>query len=73
MQTRAIKPEEYLTEEEPYYQPTSQEVAVFEAAYRNGLPVLLEGPTGSGKLITTDIYPVTACRTAVVELSASVS
>jgi nitric oxide reductase NorQ protein len=46
---RALKPEEYLIVEEPYYQAVGQEIEVFEAAYRNGLPVLLKGPTGCGK------------------------
>ena len=49
MQARAIKPEEHLIEDEPYYQPTGKEIAVFDAAYANGLPVLLKGPTGCGK------------------------
>ena len=34
---------------EPYYLPLADEVAVFEAAYRSRLPVLLKGPTGCGK------------------------
>ena len=33
----------------PYYEPIGDEVAVFAAAYRNHLPVLLKGPTGCGK------------------------
>ncbi|MCE9598293.1 MAG: CbbQ/NirQ/NorQ/GpvN family protein [Spirochaetia bacterium] len=33
----------------PYYRPVSQECAVFEHAYANRLPLLLKGPTGSGK------------------------
>lgn len=49
MQRRALKSEEYFIESEPYYQPTGNEVAIFEAAYRNHLPVLLKGPTGCGK------------------------
>ncbi len=49
MEARALKPEEYFIEDEPYYEATGEEVAVFEAAYRNGLPVLLKGPTGCGK------------------------
>ena len=36
-------------EEEPYYQATKGEVALFEAAYKNHLPMLLKGPTGCGK------------------------
>ncbi len=35
--------------EEPYYQATGGEVELFEAAYRNHLPMLLKGPTGCGK------------------------
>jgi len=46
---RVLRPEEYFIEEEPYYEPVGDELAVFEAAYRNGLPVLLKGPTGCGK------------------------
>lgn len=34
---------------EPFYQPVADEVAVFEAAYRHRLPVMLKGPTGCGK------------------------
>ena len=33
----------------PYYEPQGDEVAVFEAAYRKRLPVMLKGPTGCGK------------------------
>lgn len=33
----------------PFYQPVAQECALFEAAYENGLPLLLKGPTGCGK------------------------
>jgi nitric oxide reductase NorQ protein len=46
---RVIKPEEYFIEVEPYYEPVADEVMVFEAAYANGLPLLLKGPTGCGK------------------------
>lgn len=49
MTARAIRTEEYAIVNEPYYQPIGDEVAVFEAAYRNQLPVLLKGPTGCGK------------------------
>jgi len=47
MSERAI--EEYKIVDEPYYLPVADEVAVFEAAWRARLPVLLEGPTGCGK------------------------
>ena len=33
----------------PFYRPVSDEVDVFRAAARRGLPVLLKGPTGCGK------------------------
>ncbi|MGH8998221.1 MAG: ATP-binding protein, partial [Acidimicrobiia bacterium] len=33
----------------PFYRPVSDEVNVFRAAARRGLPVLLKGPTGCGK------------------------
>ena len=49
MNAQALKPEEYFIEDEPYYESVGDEVAVFEAAYRNQLPVLLKGPTGCGK------------------------
>lgn len=44
-----MKPDEYLIEDEPYYEPVDKEIPLFEAAYRNQLPVLLKGPTGCGK------------------------
>ncbi len=34
---------------EPYYRPSGAEVALFEHAWRHRLPLLLKGPTGSGK------------------------
>ncbi len=33
----------------PYYEPQGTEIAVFEAAWRRRLPVMLKGPTGCGK------------------------
>jgi nitric oxide reductase NorQ protein len=33
----------------PLYRPVADECAVFEAAHRAGLPLLLKGPTGCGK------------------------
>ncbi|WP_319431948.1 CbbQ/NirQ/NorQ/GpvN family protein [Mycobacterium sp. RTGN5] len=40
----------YLPEgERPYYQPLGNEETVFKAAYRQGLSLLLKGPTGCGK------------------------
>ncbi|WP_434723779.1 CbbQ/NirQ/NorQ/GpvN family protein [Mesorhizobium sp. RIZ17] len=34
---------------EPYYRPVAHEVALFEAAHRSRMPVMLKGPTGCGK------------------------
>jgi len=36
-------------ETQPYYEPQTNEVQIFEAAYRRRLPVMLKGPTGCGK------------------------
>ncbi len=33
----------------PYYRPVGREVEIFEHAFANRLPLLLKGPTGSGK------------------------
>lgn len=33
----------------PWYQPVGDELAVFQAAYDNRLPLMLKGPTGCGK------------------------
>ncbi len=46
---REIRVEEYVVDEEPFYVPTADEIDVFEAAYRQRVPVLLKGPTGTGK------------------------
>ena len=41
--------EEYRLKEEPFYVPVADEVELFEAAYRQKIPVLFKGPTGCGK------------------------
>jgi len=41
--------EQYKVHKEPYYQPQGNEIALYEAAYRNRLPVMVKGPTGCGK------------------------
>jgi len=41
--------EEYTIKEQPFYVSSSDEVEIFEAAYRQRVPVLLKGPTGTGK------------------------
>ncbi|MQF48973.1 CbbQ/NirQ/NorQ/GpvN family protein [SAR202 cluster bacterium AC-647-N09_OGT_505m] len=45
----SYKTEEYVITEEPFYLPVADEVELFEVAYANQLPVLLKGPTGTGK------------------------
>lgn len=40
---------ERFVEEEPFYLPQGNELEISRAAYRNGLPLLLKGPTGCGK------------------------
>ena len=42
-------PAHHLIEAEPYYEPVGDELKLFEAAYRQQIPVLLKGPTGCGK------------------------
>ena len=49
MQASPLQTEENFITEEPYYEPVGNEITIFEAAYRNGLPVLIKGPTGCGK------------------------
>ncbi|MBI5331811.1 MAG: CbbQ/NirQ/NorQ/GpvN family protein [Betaproteobacteria bacterium] len=49
MNAQALIPEEHFIRREPYYEPVGNEIAIFEAAYANHLPVLLKGPTGCGK------------------------
>jgi nitric oxide reductase NorQ protein len=39
----------YRITAEPYYRSVGHEVALFEAAYAQRLPVMLKGPTGCGK------------------------
>ena len=46
---RQISVEQFRITSEPYYLPISDEVELFETAYHEQLPVLLKGPTGSGK------------------------
>lgn len=41
--------EHYHVSEEPYYRSSGDEIALFEQAHRMHLPVMLKGPTGSGK------------------------
>ena len=45
-----IDKDQYKIQQEPFYQQQQKnEVALYEAAYRNRLPVMVKGPTGCGK------------------------
>ena len=44
-----IQVEDFRITEEPFYLPIADEVALFESAYNQHLPVLIKGPTGCGK------------------------
>jgi nitric oxide reductase NorQ protein len=41
--------EQYMITEEPFYQAQGDEVALYQAAYDERLPVMIKGPTGCGK------------------------
>jgi len=41
--------DQYRITDEPYYQPVSNEVDLYEAAYDARMPIMLKGPTGCGK------------------------
>ena len=49
MATHELKIEEYRIAEKPYYLPIRDEMEVFRAAFRCQIPVILKGPTGTGK------------------------
>lgn len=49
MEAHSLIPEEHFIQKEPYYEAVGNEIAIFEAAWRHKLPVLLKGPTGCGK------------------------
>ena len=38
-----------MLENTPYYHHVGKEKEVFEHAYKNKLPILIKGPTGTGK------------------------
>lgn len=40
---------DYLVGSEPYYHTVGKEIAHFEAAYADRMPIMLKGPTGCGK------------------------
>lgn len=48
-QSTAREPVPLEADGPPFYLPVGNEVEVFEAAWRRGLPLMLKGPTGCGK------------------------
>ena len=46
---KELNAEDYIIDKEPFFMPTSDEVEVFQAAYNERVPILLKGPTGTGK------------------------
>jgi len=49
MIAKAPAAEEYFIQDEPFYQSIGEEIAIFEVAWKQKLPILLKGPTGCGK------------------------
>jgi len=49
MEKDRLQLDEHRIVDEPYYLSTGSEIEVAGAAYREGLPLLLKGPTGCGK------------------------
>lgn len=41
--------ENYKIKNEPFYYPSGNELSLFEAAFNDRIPLMLKGPTGSGK------------------------
>ena len=41
--------DQYNITEEPFYQPQSDEIELYTAAYTSRLPIMIKGPTGCGK------------------------
>ncbi|MDG1990584.1 MAG: CbbQ/NirQ/NorQ/GpvN family protein [Dehalococcoidia bacterium] len=49
LKSQAIPVEEFKLDHQPFYVPINNEVQLFERAYNSKIPVILKGPTGSGK------------------------
>lgn len=47
--TKSYENNDFAIKDEPFYLAQGKEIDLFEAAYINKLPVMLKGPTGSGK------------------------
>lgn len=40
---------QYIIKDKPFYEAQGNEIALYEAAYSERLPIMIKGPTGSGK------------------------
>lgn len=49
MTNKGQRIEEHVIVDKPFYLPQDNELDIALAAYKNGIPLLLKGPTGSGK------------------------
>ena len=49
MPENTVDPQQYIIKDEHYYEPVSNEIELYEAAYNARMPMMLKGPTGCGK------------------------
>lgn len=49
MSNNVVDTQQYIIKDEPYYEPVSDEISRYEAAYSVRMPMMLKGPTGCGK------------------------
>lgn len=56
MRVGTLKPEEHFIHDEPYYEQVANEVEIFDAAYRNRIPVLLKGPTVAARRVSSSTW-----------------
>ncbi len=49
MSDMSVDPQQYIINNEPYYEAVGNEVEYYEAAYNVRMPMMLKGPTGCGK------------------------
>ncbi|MEZ5449555.1 MAG: AAA family ATPase, partial [Thiolinea sp.] len=49
MSASPVDPNQYLIQQEPYYEAVGDEISLYEAAYNARMPMMLKGPTGCGK------------------------
>jgi nitric oxide reductase NorQ protein len=49
MSDTIVDRQQYIIQDEPYYEPVADEIERYEAAYNVRMPMMLKGPTGCGK------------------------